>query len=169
LISDFEGEKAASKAAFGAGWMVSTDAFIGGKSQAQLAIVPGGAAGSAHALKITGTLAPGAGQRWAGAFFSPGAAPMTPANLSGKAGLSFWARGEGKTAVVMVFSQSRGFIPATRTFMAGPEWKQFRFAWNAFDGLDGSATLGIFWGRSGDPGPFELMIDEVRLEPAKAK
>jgi imidazolonepropionase-like amidohydrolase len=169
LISDFEAEKAASQAAFGAGWMVSTDAFIGGKSQAQLAIVPGGAAGSAHALKITGTIAPGAGQHWAGAFFSPGAAPMTPANLSAKAGLSFWARGEGKTASVMVFSQSRGFIPATKTFVAGPEWKQFRFAWNDFDGLDGSATMGIFWGHSGDPGPFELQIDEVRLEPVKAQ
>src|SRR5262249_22850967 len=87
LISDFEGEKAATKAAFGAGWMVSTDAFIGGKSQAQLAIVDAGAGGSAHALKITGTIAPGAGQHWAGAFFSPGPAPMTPVNLSSKSGL----------------------------------------------------------------------------------
>jgi hypothetical protein len=106
---------------------------------------------------------------WAGAFFSPGRAPMTPANLSGKSGLSFWARGDGKTATVMVFSQARGFIPATQTFVAGPEWKPFHFAWKDFDGLDGSGTMGIFWGRSADPGPFELLIDEVRLEPAKAK
>jgi len=37
-----------------------------------------------------------------------------------------------------------------------------------FDGLDGTASLGIFWGGGVDPGPFELLIDDVRLEPAKA-
>jgi hypothetical protein len=169
LISDFEGEKAASKTAFGAGWMVSTDAFIGGKSKAEIAVAEGGAGGSAHALKVTGTIAPGSGQHWAGVFFSPGAAPMTPANLSGKSGLSFLARGDGKTASVMVFSQARGFAPVIKTFNAGREWKPFHFDWKDFDGLDGTQTLGIFWGGGNEPGPFELLIDDVRLEPSKTK
>ncbi len=56
LISDFEGESALTKAAFGAGWMISTDALRGGKSKAQTAVIAGGASGSAHALRITGTI-----------------------------------------------------------------------------------------------------------------
>ena len=39
LISDFEGEQALTKASFGAGWMVSTDTMMGGKSKAETAVV----------------------------------------------------------------------------------------------------------------------------------
>jgi imidazolonepropionase-like amidohydrolase len=169
LISDFEGEAATTKTAFGAGWMVSTDALRGGKSKAKTAIAGGGANGSAHALKITGTIDDAPGQHWAGVLFSPGPLPMGPANLSGKAGISFWARGAGKPASVMVFSQSRGFVPAINEFVAPREWKQFQFDWKEFDGVDGTATLGIFWGAGAEAGAFELEIDEVRLIPAKAK
>ena len=151
LIADFEGERAATKTAFGAGWMVSTDAMMGGKSKAAMTVVEGGAEHSKHALKINGTIAGTSAQRWAGVFFSPGATPMSPANLSGKSGLSFWARGDGKTATVMVFSQARGFIPVIKTFVPGKEWKQFRFAWKDFDGLDGTQTLGLFFGGGTDP------------------
>jgi imidazolonepropionase-like amidohydrolase len=169
LISNFEGENAASKAAFGAGWMVSTDAFMGGKSKAQIGVADGGANGSAHALRITGTIDAAVGTHWAGVMFSPGAQPFAPANLSGKSGISFWAKGDGKTASVMVFSQARGFIPATKTFLAGADWKRFRYEWRDFDSLDGSGTMGIFFGGGDAPGPFELQIDEVRLEPQAAK
>ena len=51
LIDDFEGEQAVTRASFGAGWMVSTDAMIGGKSKAETTLVDGGANGSAHALQ----------------------------------------------------------------------------------------------------------------------
>jgi imidazolonepropionase-like amidohydrolase len=169
LISDFEGETATTKTAFGAGWMVSTDVLRGGKSKAKTAIVEGGANGSAHALKITGTIEDGPGQHWAGVFFSPGARSMSPANLSGKSGISFWARGAGKPAYVMMFSQSRGFIPAMKVFDAPREWKQFQFDWKEFDGADGTGTLGIFLGVGAEAGPFELEIDDVKLTPAKAR
>jgi imidazolonepropionase-like amidohydrolase len=169
LVSDFEGEKAATKASFGAGWTVSTDALRGGKSKAESAVAAGGANNSAHALKITGTIDTAPGPHWAGVMFSPGAQPFSPANLSGKSGISFWAKGDGKTASVMVFSQARGFIPATKTFVASAEWKQHRFDWTDFDHGDGSGTLGIFFGAGEGEGVFELLIDEVRLEPSPAK
>jgi len=94
---------------------------------------------------------------------------MTPANLSAKSGISFWARGDGKPAYVMAFSQTRGFVPVIKTFVAPREWKHFQFDWKEFDGLDGTTTLGIYWGGGVEPGPFELQIDDVRLKPAKAK
>ncbi|MGO9469501.1 MAG: amidohydrolase family protein [Isosphaeraceae bacterium] len=166
LISDFEGEKATTKTAFGAGWMVSTDALRGGKSKAEVSLV-GGARNSPHALKITGTIEAGPGQHWAGVMFSPGAQPMSPANLSAKRGVTFWARGDGKPMYVMVFSQVRGYVPAMKTFSAGREWTSIHFNWNEFDGLDGTGTLGIFIGGGVEGGPFELQLDDVVLEPVK--
>jgi hypothetical protein len=92
---------------------------------------------------------------------------MSPANLSGKSGVSFWAKGDGKSAYDMVFSQSRGFAPAIKTFVTPREWKQFQFDWQEFDGLDGVGVLGIFLGGGIESGPFELQIDEVRLGSGK--
>jgi imidazolonepropionase-like amidohydrolase len=169
MISDFEGEQAATKAAFGAGWMVSTDAIMGGKSKAAITIDDKGAEGSKHAMKIAGTIDSAAGRHWAGAMFSPGPGPMAPANLSAKSGISFWTRGDGKTATVMVFSQSRGFMPSIQTFVPGPEWKQVHFDWKDFDGIDGTGTMGVFFGGGDAPGPFEFQLDGVKLEPSKAK
>ena len=166
LVSDFEGADAARKAAFGAGWMVSTDALRGGKSKAEVAVVDGGANGSKHALEIRGTIDDAPGQHWAGALFSPGPLAMTPANLAGKAGVAFRAKGDGKTACVMVFTQGRGFIPAVKTFKTGPDWQDHAFAWADFDGVEGDGVLAIFFGGSIEPGPFTLMLDDVRLDPA---
>jgi len=163
LISDFEGEQATTKTTFGAGWTLSTDAMRGGKSKAQSTMVNAGAGGSAHALQITGTIDSAPGQHWAGVMFSPGSRMMSPANLSGKSGLSFWAKGDGKPAYVMVFSQARGFAPAIKTFVTPRDWNRFQFDWQEFDGLDGSGTLGIFLGGGVESGPFELQIDDVRL------
>ncbi len=95
--------------------MSSTDAMLGGKSKAETAdLLGGGANGSVHALKIKGTIDANPGQHWAGVFFSPGTRPMGPANLSGKSGISFFAKGDGHPAYVMVFGQTRGFVPAIK-------------------------------------------------------
>jgi hypothetical protein len=143
--------------------------MMGGKSKAESTVVDAGANGSAHALKVAGTIDPAASQRWAGVMFSPGARAMSPANLSGKSGLTFWAKGDGKPAYVMVFSQARGYVPATKTFVTPPDWKQFHYNWSEFDGLDGSGTMGIFLGGGVETGPFEFQLDDVRLETAKVK
>jgi len=159
-ISHFEGEKITSE--FGAGWSISTDSMIGGKSKASFERMEGGAESGTGALSITGEINEGAQNRWAGAFFSPGAVMMQPANLSSKKGLSFLARGDGKTYSVMIFAQSLGYIPAEIKFTAGPEWKEHVFDWSDF-GLEGFDIMGIFIGGSSELGPFSLTIDEVRL------
>ena len=75
LISDFEGEKATTKTAFGAGWMLSTDVPCAEANQRRRRrSLRGGANGSAHALKIKGTIEDDPGQHWAGVLFSPGRA-----------------------------------------------------------------------------------------------
>ena len=161
LISDFEGESVESK--FGAGWMVSTDAFMGGKSKAEMKLEPGGAQGSSKSLLVTGTVVPGSAFTWAGVMFMPGPTMMAPADLSAKKSIRFWAKGDGKKVACMIFAQSLGFTPAGQNFTAGPEWKEFTFTWESFR-LKGSDIMGIFFGASGEAGDFALQIDDVRLK-----
>jgi imidazolonepropionase-like amidohydrolase len=162
LVSDFDGEKVQS--AFGSGWMVSTDSFVGGKSKATLKLVPGGAEGSKGALAITGTIQDRPQPRWAGALFSPGSAMMQPVNLSSKKAISFRARGDGKTYSIMTFSMSGAFSRAEKSFVAGKEWQKHRFELKDFAGCDGSGLMGVFFGGGPATGPFELLIDDVRFD-----
>jgi hypothetical protein len=97
-------------------------------------------------------------------MFSPGPAPMAPANLSAKKAISFWAKGDGKPAWLLLFFQANGFIPARKQFETRKEWKQFRFPLSDFNGCDGSGLMGIFLGGGIEPGKFSFQIDEVRFE-----
>lgn len=158
-ISDFEEEQITSN--FGAGWSVSTDALMGGKSEAEYKRVDGGAEGSSGSLLIQGTVDESSSIPWAGAFFSPGPAILSPANLSSKKSIRFWARGDEGTYSVMIFAQSLGFIPTALTFDVGPEWKEYSFAFKDFN-VEGFDIGGIFIGAS-NPGSFTLQIDNVDL------
>ena len=130
---------------------------------ATMAVVKGGAKGTAGALEVTGTLAAGAPFPWAGAMFFPAATPMTPANLSKFKELVFWARGDGREHQVMVFAARLGNVPAIRPFTAGPEWQEFVMPLSAFSGVDGSDLRGVLFSAGSIPGPFRLAIDEIRL------
>ncbi len=162
LVSDFEG--ATPTAQFGAGWVISTDSIMGGKSKAEMKIIPGGANGTKQALQVTGEVVAGTAFAWGGVMFSPGPGPMTPANLSGKKSVSFWAKGDGKTYRLMIFTQNRGFSPITKTFVAGPDWKQVSFPLAAFDGIDGRDVLGFVFCAGTAPRLFDFSIDEMRLD-----
>src|SRR6266568_4164685 len=69
VVSNFDDLKVSSS--YG-GWMVTSDAQMGGKSKAEMQAVEGGAGGSKGALKITAEVAPGADFAWAGVLFYPG-------------------------------------------------------------------------------------------------
>ena len=160
-ISDFD-DSDAPKAKFGSGWIVSSDSLRGGQSTAQMKIVASGAQGSKGALQIDGTVVQSAAA-WAGAMFFPGTAPMSPANLSAKKSITFWAKGDAKSYRLMLFLQSNGYMPKSQSFAAGPEWKKITIPFSAFE-TDGHDVMGIFFGASADPGAFNLTIDNVRLE-----
>ncbi|MGO9271548.1 MAG: ABC transporter permease [Terriglobia bacterium] len=170
LISDFDDVEPGGqpKARFGAGWMVSTDAMLGGKSTADMSVVAGGAGGSKGALLIRGEIVAAAANPWAGAMFSPGPQPFAPADLpfpkASQKAISFWAKGDGKTYRIMMFSQSQGTIPALQDFVAGNEWKQYIFPLSSFSGMDGSGIQGILFSAGASPGKFSFAIDEVRFQ-----
>ena len=162
LVSDFESGEL--RAEFGVGWSVSTDSLRGGRSNAVLKVIAGGAEDSEYALAITGKIADGSQTRWAGAVFSPGTAPMAATDLSSRAGISFWARGAEQTYYIMFFLQSAGFTPVVKTFETTAEWRQYSFTFADFNGSDGSDVMGVYFGAANKLGDFDLTIDTVRFE-----
>jgi imidazolonepropionase-like amidohydrolase len=161
MVSDFE-EKPTAK--FGFGWTVSTDSVMGGKSTAEYKVVPDGAHGSKGSLLITGEITQDFAYPWAGAMFFPGAAPMQPVNLASKKEITFWAKGDGKTYRIMLFAKSGGMIPPTQSFIAGPEWKEYRFSLSQFNGMDGHDLMGLLFAGGPASGKFAFQIDDVRFQ-----
>ena len=96
-------------------------------------------------------------------MFSPGKAPLEPANLSRWKGVSFHARGDGKTYRLMLFAKSRGIFPMTSTFTAGPQWEEVSVPFSAFAGFDGRDLVGMVFAAGPEPGDFSFRIDQVRL------
>lgn len=161
LVSDFEDGTTSTK--FGAGWFDSTDSIRGGKSTVQYSVVSEGVHGAKGSLQVTGEVMPGF-ISWAGVMFFPGATPGTPANLSGKSGLSFWAKGDGREYSVRIFAGSFMAMPASVSFKAQPEWQEFTFSFAQFGKLDSHAILGVLFAATGaQAGQFRFQIDDVRF------
>lgn len=160
-IADFDDGKMTTK--FGAGLTPSTDAMRGGTSTVELKVVSGGANGSKQALAVGGETRGDSGFAWAGVMFAPGAMAMTPANLSSKKTLRFYVKGDGKRYRVMMFARHLGFMPAMRSFVAGPEWTQVSMPIADFDGIDGRDVMGILWTGGPQPGKFAFTIDQIEL------
>ncbi|HSG41152.1 MAG TPA: amidohydrolase family protein [Thermoanaerobaculia bacterium] len=160
-ISRFEDGGVTS--AFGYGWFDSTDQMAGGKSVVQKEVVPDGAGGTGKSLVISGEVKQGFAFPWAGVMFMPGPRPMAPADLSRFEGISFQAKGEkGATYQFMMFATRLGQMPAQKPFTAGPEWTRHTVSFKDFS-LDGSDTIGFFFGGGPALGAFRLQIDDVRL------
>jgi len=154
LISDFN--DGTTNSAFGAGWMVTTDSIVQGKSTAALSVVDG-------ALDVRGTIVGPLPYAWAGAMFSPGPQTMAPADLSSKKAIRFRAKGDGKTYRLMVFAVSKGRTPMMSTFTAGPEWSEQAFPFAEL-GTDAKDITMIIVAGGPAPGEFALQLDDVRLE-----
>jgi imidazolonepropionase-like amidohydrolase len=162
LVSDFETGK--PDARFGSGWVISNDAMASGKSTAAMTVVDGGAAGSAKSLAVTGTISDAVAYAWAGAMFNPGTTPMQPVNLSSKKEISFWTKGDGTTYRVMIFAESKGYMPLTQTFVAGPEWAQVTLPLSGFGGIDGHDIMALIFAGGPRAGGFSFQIDNVRFK-----
>jgi len=163
LVASFE--DGSMKCAYGS-LMNFSDAMFGGKSTVKSSVVEPGANGGQHALKLEGETQAGSYYPIAGVLFSPAAMPMTAANLSDKKGFSFWAKGDGKSYTIIALTDSRngqnGPMPATRTFVATPEWKLYSFSFEQFE-TDAADLQGLAIGQT-QPGAFSLQIDELRIE-----
>jgi imidazolonepropionase-like amidohydrolase len=161
VISDFEDNTAGAR--FGTVWNGSTDKFAGGTSTGSFKVIDGGANHTAKALQITGSINPGFAFPWSGVMWSPGAQPMTPADLSSKKEIRFWSKGDGGTYRIMIFAQSKGMTPVDQSFVAGPEWREQVFPWSTF-GLDGKGIMAIIFTGGPKAGDFMFQVDEVVIK-----
>jgi hypothetical protein len=92
-------------------------------------------------------------------MFFPASQPMSPAKLSASKGLRFFARGDGKTYRVMLFTRATGPAPIIRVFTAGDEWREHSFACSEFRGSDGSDVTGIAIVGGPAAGSYRLLIN----------
>src|SRR5690606_19916775 len=132
--------------------------MAGGASTGTMEVVDGGANGSTKSLRIAGTVSPAVQYGWAGAMWSPGFAPMQPADLSSKKEIVFFARGEDATYRVLVFAESSGMTPLMHEFTAGAEWQEIVVPWTAL-GTDGKGVMAIMILGGPEPGEFTMQID----------
>ncbi len=162
LISDFDDGTVNAK--FGTAWMVSTDSIAGGKSTGDMKVIGGGSNGDKHALDISGLIDGGLPYAWAGVMWSPGSQPFVPVDLSAKKSISFFAKGDGQTYRVLVFTTSGGRIPAQQTFVAGTDWKKISIPFSAFNGTDAHDLMALLFVGGPAAGKFDFQIDEIKLE-----
>jgi beta-glucosidase len=164
LVSNFDEGKVSAN--YGT-WIPASDSMNGGKSKSTFKIVEPGANGTKGALEVDGeVVASGGPFSFAGALFSPGPAIMQSVNLSNKKTISFWTKGDGKNYTLLVLTdQSDGSnsMPATKPFVAGPEWKQYTFTFSDFE-TDGSDLKGLGFLHAQEPGTFSFQIDQVEIK-----
>jgi hypothetical protein len=165
MVSNFDDLKVAAN--YGT-WIGAGDTMNGGKSTATLDVVQPGADGTKGALQVTGEVIGGQSGpfSFAGALYSPGSTPMQPVNLSSKKTISFWAKGDGKSYMLVVLTEARNGSngpPAMTPFAAGPEWKQYTFPFSAFE-TDGSDLTGLGFIHPQEPGKFQFEIDQLEIK-----
>lgn len=141
-------------------WMSWTDrSCCRGSSTAEIEIVSGGANGSSHALAVRGATERNDIWVGAGALFWF----KSPADLSARTTITFWARGTGDAYRLFFFGLNPAKDIASTTFVAGAEWKEIVIPLSALAAVDPTAISGIMVGRSEPVGAYALRIDEVRL------
>jgi hypothetical protein len=160
MVSDFEDKAAATR--FGASWIARSDTIFDGSSVSKLKVIDGGANGSKYSLEISGDVHPGSQYPFAGATFAPSGSESQGADLSSAKAISFWAKGDGRTYQVLLFTIAGGRVPADVSFSAGSAWERQSFLFSEF-GSDGRDVNSIFVG-SQTPGEFKFQIDDVRFE-----
>ncbi len=162
-ISLFSRDKMGSP--FGAGWMPSHDAFMGGKSSVDIKLVDAADAGTGIvAAQVSASVAPGFAYPWAGLAFMPGRQPMQGANLANARVLKFRVRGDGQQYSVSLMSGGNK-VPVNLPFQAGGEWREVTMALADFKGADAGAISMIAFNAGPKTGNYRFEIADVRLLP----
>ena len=162
MLSDFEDGTPGSR--FGSGWIPSTDAMMGGKSTVEVKIAAGGANSSHHCLALSGEVAAGLAYAWSGTIMFPAGKPFEATDLSKAERISFWAKGDGQTYRILLYSKETGYMPTTQSFTCGAEWREVSFAFKDFPKLNSTQITAIGFTAGPKPGPFSFSLDDIELK-----
>ena len=91
---------------------------FGGNSKVHVSVTEGGPDHAAETMSIEGNVKSGIAEPFAGVMYFPVGWGFSPVNYSGVKDLSFWARGNGGSYGISIFTQSRGIVPASVPFGA---------------------------------------------------
>lgn len=177
LLGSFDSDLTSAS---GSRWHAVDDSAAGGASKAKIGRVDGGAASTRAALHIVGEAKlkdfpfPFAGARLALGKVIDG--EPTPVDISGYAGIEFWAKGDGKPYLLRVLSTTvKDYDYHYFNFTSERAWKKYRvpfsslqqFPWGekiAWSGKDITALMFTNYSAPGEePGAIELFLDEVQL------
>ncbi|MGY6586895.1 MAG: CIA30 family protein [Wenzhouxiangella sp.] len=141
-------------------WVAADDRFMGGQSQAKLAVTDAGT------LKVSGNLAAGFAYPYAGAIWSPGQPFMSPVDFSDRSRLSLRLHGEAGLYTLMLFS---GRVPGQSQplqfpMVAETDGASLSLDLATLDGLNLAQfqAFGVF--ANGDARPFSFELTEAWLE-----
>jgi ABC-2 type transport system permease protein len=162
LIENFENSQASEN--FLKRWQVSTDLNLNGHSMAELSLLSPGAAGTHHALRLKGRLAPapGTGQGFVAARYEFG----IPAGARNLQGIEFEVRGDPRVYQINLQPPA---APSPRhpsiSFVPSGDWQTVRLpvAWLATPASAQPAPWRLEILVEGSAGDFNLEIDEIRF------
>jgi ABC-2 type transport system permease protein len=164
LIADFDA--GSDQARFGAGWRAIDDRERGGNSTVTQRVIAGGAAGSAHALEIAGTVGDALQYPFVGTGFVP-AGPEAGGgrgmDFRGRTELRFFARGDDRQYFVVFNGSADGGIPPMAGFTTSATWQEIRIPLAEISGLDVARLRNIAIGAPGPPGEFHLELDAIEM------
>lgn len=160
VVSRFDEGRIDSR--FGQGWVAASDSMMGGRSESALALVEGGADGSAGALRAYGQVRGDGPQAWAGLNWFPADGFGESTDFRSVQALRFMARGDGRHYQVMLFAAGR--MSAMQGFDTGGDWRAVRLPLADFQGIDLSEVNAIAIFANRPEGGFDLYIDSVELE-----
>ncbi len=158
-VSDFEDGTLSSR--FGAGWYAGADSMMGGRSSARAEWLAGGAGGSRGAMRVQGEVVAATASPWAGAMFSPGAAPMASVDLRARKAVRFDIRGTPGTYVFVVIAGSG--MPSALPIPVGKDWQTVRVTLAELAGAD-LGQVGAFGVTTARIGGFTFDIDNMVIE-----
>ncbi|MCH9651579.1 MAG: CIA30 family protein [Deltaproteobacteria bacterium] len=162
IISDFEASEGLHTE-FGFGWRTSTDSMRGGDSTVTMERIDGGAQQSRGALEVSGEIRRGSTSTWAGAKLFLGDNPTQPVDLSDTTELVFWARGDGGSYRISLFTKSRGSSKTWITFEPGLSWTEYSLPWAEFEGADPREITAVMFSAGPDIRPFLFQLDLVAI------
>jgi ABC-2 type transport system permease protein len=145
-------------------WQVSTDPSAAGHSLGELDVVSPGSAGSEHALRFHGRVAPAPGNDhgYVAARYTFSLPPRNP----GPRGIQFDVRGDRRLFQVKIERSNEALGEPSLTFVPDSAWQTVHLpaAWLANpDASSGGTTSVLEILAEGPPGEFRLDLDELKL------
>ncbi|MEL6367961.1 MAG: amidohydrolase family protein [Pseudomonadota bacterium] len=144
-------------------WTTTTDAMMGGASEAELTLISSGADGSNSAIEVVASNNAGFPYPWAGFFLD--ASSLGPADMTPYTHMSFAVRGTPARYRLMLFTADSYGVPPTIEFPVAEEWTSVSLALSDAGEFDATQVIGFAIVTPLETGAYTFAVDNVQLVP----